>query len=65
MRVRAPFRRLALCFGFWAALFFAAPLRAQAPDTVLTLTEATRLLRQLSPEYRAALAGANATGQDT
>ncbi len=65
MSVRAPFRRLAPCFGFWTALFFAVPLRAQAPDTVLTLTEAAGLLRQLSPEYRAALAGANATGHDT
>ncbi len=65
MRVRAPFRRLAPCFGFWTALFLAPALSAQAPDTVLTLVEAAGLLRQLSPEYRAALAGANATGQDT
>ncbi len=46
-----------------AALFTAAPVAAQAPDTVLTLYGARSILQQNSPEYRAVLASADATGE--
>jgi outer membrane protein TolC len=39
------------------------PLVAQAPDTVLTLTGAQSLLQQYNPNYRSALASADATGE--
>ncbi|UCC73935.1 MAG: TolC family protein [Gemmatimonadota bacterium] len=47
-----------------AALLLARPLVAQAPDTVLTLVDARALLQQRSPEYRAALASADAAGEN-
>jgi len=51
-----------LCLA--AGLFVATPLVAQAPDTVLTLAGARSLLRRNSPEYRAALAAADAAGEE-
>ena len=52
-----------------AALLVAAPMQAQVPesvekqDTVLTLRGASSLLEQYNPDYRAALASANAVGE--
>jgi outer membrane protein TolC len=60
---RVPLRRLALPTAVAAALFTAAPVAAQAPDTVLTLYGARSILQQNSPEYRAVLASADATGE--
>jgi len=58
-------RRLCLV----TALLIGGPLQAQVPDspamqdTVLTLTGASSLLQQYNPDYRAALASANAMGE--
>jgi outer membrane protein TolC len=41
----------------------AGPLSGQVTDTVLTLSDARLLLEQNSPQYRSALASADATGQ--
>ena len=46
-----------------AALLPATELAAQQTDAALTLAEARTLLRQSSPEYRAALASADAAGE--
>jgi outer membrane protein TolC len=46
-----------------AALSIAEPLSGQATDTVLTLSDARLLLEQSSPQYRSALASADAAGQ--
>ena len=49
--------------GVSLALLVAAPLAAQPPDTVLTLPGARTLLQQYNPDYRAALASADAVGE--
>ncbi len=46
-----------------AALSLAEPVSGQDTDTVLTLSDARLLLEQNSPQYRSALASADATGQ--
>ncbi|UCF18464.1 MAG: TolC family protein [Gemmatimonadota bacterium] len=46
-----------------ATLLAVAEVRAQQIDTVLSLSEARTLLRQGSPEYRAARASADAAGE--
>jgi outer membrane protein TolC len=46
-----------------AGLANAGPLNGQATDTVLTLEGARRLLERSSPQYRSALASADAAGQ--
>ncbi|KPK82544.1 MAG: hypothetical protein AMS25_02025 [Gemmatimonas sp. SM23_52] len=51
-----------LCLA--AGLFVARSLAAQVPDTLLTLAGARSLLRQGSPDYRAALAAADAAGEE-
>ncbi len=45
------------------SLLFAAPLAAQTADTVLTLSGARSILQRNSPDYRAALASADAAGE--
>jgi outer membrane protein TolC len=47
-----------------AALAIAEPLRGQPTDTVLTLDGARLLLEQSSPQYRSALASADAVGEN-
>ncbi len=47
-----------------ASAFAATPLAAQAPDTALTLSGARSLLLRNNPTYRAALAAADATGEN-